>query len=109
MVNTLLHSFERFPNRERHIFAREPEMRPIFLILSVQVDNCHVETRAKCKDVTHNVPVTVCDDQLQGPVIALPGEAEAEPAVSAQSTAATAAVRSFSPFSYPIKNIFDGK
>ena len=28
-----------------------------------QVDNCHVETRAKCKDVTHSVPVPVCDDQ----------------------------------------------
>ena len=76
------------------------------------MDNCHVETRAKCKDVTHNVPVPICDDQLQGPVIALPGEAEAAPAVSDQSTAAAAAVRSFSPFhhiSYSIKNIFDGK
>ena len=59
-----------------------------------QVDNCHVETRAKCKDVTHNVPVPICDDQVQGPVIAVPpAEAVDEPEASAQS----AVPRSFVP------------
>ena len=54
-----------------------------------------METRAKCKDVTHNVPVPICEDQVQGPVIAVP---PAEAVAESEATAQSAAVRSFVPF-----------
>ena len=64
----------------------------------LQVDNCHVETRAKCKDVTHNVPVPICDDQVQGPVIAVP-PATTLPATATENEA-EASAQSAVPRSY---------